>query len=62
MDMLAGGTEFIRAGEKLLELLAEEVLRSLPARFERGGSARPLRHAAFALFSNPLGAARSSAT
>ena len=32
MEMLSGGTEFIRAEEKLRELLAEEVLRSLPGR------------------------------
>ena len=32
MDVLSGGTEFKRAEEKLRELLAEEVLRSLPGR------------------------------
>ncbi len=32
MEMLTGGTEFIRAEERLRELLAEEVLRSLPGR------------------------------
>ncbi len=32
MEVLTGGTEFIRAEEKVRELLAEEILRSLPGR------------------------------
>jgi [protein-PII] uridylyltransferase len=35
MDVLIGGSEFVRAEEKQRELLAEEVVRSLPGRISR---------------------------